>query len=464
MMAVCFSFFCWFSSTALMAIAGYLIALSAEQPEMAALSLGIVGVRFFGISRGAFRYAERLFSHSLAFRELKKFRLYLYRILEPLVPYKLSAVSESEMLSRISADAEEYKSWLPKAGVPLFACIASFIVGICVLAYLNLQYAFCFFAVSFLLIAISAVAFFSIKKRAKEWGISCEELGEFSLSVAQGMAEKKSWGIFGKISGTWEKLGCVEEEKRKKVYSVYCLAEMFSVASPFLCLAGMFFTGAGDFSFPVWIGILLGALAAFELLQELPFIALQSALSLLAKMRINDNSYSMPHISYPAEFSAHELTLNTGDALILSAPSGAGKTLLANSIAGFLPNSELAERTDNFVFLEQEPFLFTGTIRDNLLFAVPNATEEDMQGVLQKTGLENFSLDLWLGERGFGLSGGERQKLAAARAMLCNAELIIADEPGAHLPAKDEKKLFEEFANLPGKPAVLWFSHGKIIS
>jgi len=461
MMAVSFSFLCWFSSTALMAIAGYLIALAAERPEMAALSLGVVGVRFFGISRGAFRYAERLSSHSLAFKELKKIRLYLYRILEPLVPYKLPAVSESEMLSRISADAEEYKSWFPRAGVPLFAGTASFIVSICVLAYLDLRYAFCFFAISFLLIAVSLAAFFLIKKRAKEWGISGEELGEFSLSVAQGMAEKKSWGIFGKISETWEKLGCIEEEKRKKVYSIYCFAEMFSVASPFLCLAGMFFIGAGDFSFAVWIGILLGTLAAFELLQELPFIALQSALSLLAKMRINDNSHPAPYVPYPSEFSANELTLSAGDALIISAPSGAGKTLLANSIAGFLPNSELAERTDNFVFLEQEPFLFTGTIRDNLLFAAPSATEEEMQSVLQKAGLKNFSLDLWLGERGFGLSGGERQKLAAARSMLCNAELIIADEPGAHLPVKDEKNLFDEFVNLPNKPAILWFSHGK---
>ncbi len=459
MTAVCFSFFCWFSSTALMAIAGYLIALAAEQPGMAALSLGVVGVRFFGISRGAFRYAERLSSHSLAFKELKKFRLHLYKMLEPLVPYKLAAISESEMLSRISADAEEYKSWLPKAGVPLFAGIASFIVSICVLAYLNLQYAFCFFAGAFLLIAISVLVFFLIKKRAKEWGISAKELGEFSLSVAQGMAEKKSWGIFGKMSETWEKLGCIEEKKRKEVYSIYCLAEMFSVAMPFFCLAGMFFIGAGSFSHPVWIGILLGTLAAFELLQELPFIALQSALSLLAKMRINDNSHSTPSIPYPSEFSANELTLSAGDALILSAPSGAGKTLLANSIAGFLPNSELTERTDNFVFLEQEPFLFTGTIRDNLLLAAPNATDEEMQNVLQKVGLENFSLDLWIGEKGFGLSGGERQKLSAARAMLCNAQLIIADEPCAHLPTEDEKRIFGEFANLPGKPAVLWFSH-----
>jgi ATP-binding cassette subfamily C protein CydC len=469
-MSVFFSLFCWFSSASLMAIAGYLIARAAEQPEMAALSLFVVGVRFFGISRGAFRYAERLSSHSLAFRELKKFRLHLYKILEPLVPYKLSAVSESEMLERISADAEEYKSWMPRAGVLFFAGLGSIAISVCVFAYFHLHYAFCFLAVSFLLFGISIASFFSIKKRAKEWGISGDEFREFSLSVAQGMAEKKSWGIFGKISKTWDTLGCVEEKKRKKVYSIYCLAEIFSAVSPFLCLAGIFFTGAGNFSFPVWIGILLYTLAAFELLQELPFIALQSALSLNAGGRVN--ALNTPRQAAPAtplgegnffcgegNFCQQTLVLNRGDALILSAPSGAGKTLLANSIAGFLPNSELLERTSNFVFLEQEPFLFTGTIRDNLLFVAPSATDGEMQSVLQKAGLEKFSLDLWIGERGFALSGGERQKLSAARAMLCNAELIIADEPAAHLPAKDERKLFDEFINLPVKPAVLWFSH-----
>ncbi|MDR2731935.1 MAG: ATP-binding cassette domain-containing protein, partial [Fibromonadaceae bacterium] len=448
-----------------MAIAGYLIALAAERPEMAALSLGVVGVRFFGISRGACRYAARLFSHSLAFRELKNFRLHLYKVLEPLVPYKLAAVSEAEMLSRISADAEEYKSWLPKAGISLFAGFASLVVSLSALAYLNLQYAFCFFAVSSLLIGISATTFFLLKKRVREWGFSNENLSEFSLSVAHGMAEKKSWGIFGKISNTWNALGNIEEEKRKKIYSIYYLAEIFSIASPFICLALILYIGAGNFPFPIWIGILLGVLASFELLQELPAIALQSTLSLEAKSRlkiIENGELRMEN--NPVNLINHEnhgsdILLHQGDALILTAPSGAGKTLLANSIAGFLPNSEVTERTDNFVFLEQEPFLFTGTIKDNLLFANPNASEEEMQNALQKAGLENFSLDLWIGERGFSLSGGERQKLSAARIMLCNAELIIADEPGAHLTAKDENKLFTEFVDLPNKPAVLWFSH-----
>jgi ATP-binding cassette subfamily C protein CydC len=126
-----------------------------------------------------------------------------------------------------------------------------------------------------------------------------------------------------------------------------------------------------------------------------------------------------------------------------------------------LPSDAVEKRAENFVFLEQEPFLFTGTIKDNLLFANRNATEEEMQTALQKAGLRNFSLDLWIGERGFALSGGERQKLSAARAMLCNADLIIADEPCAHLPQKDERKLFDEFVNLPNKPAILWLSHGK---
>jgi len=432
---------------------------------MAALSLGVVGVRFFGLSRGAFRYADRLFSHKLAFSELKKFRLHLYKVLEPLVPYKLHATSESEMLSRISADAEEYKSWMPRAGIPLFAGALSLVISVSVLAYLNLHYSLCFLLSSLLLILTSALAFFLIKKRAKEWGISNENLSEFSLSVAHGMAEKKSWGIFGKISQTWDALGTLEEHNRKKTYSIYLIAEIFSVMVPFICLAGMFFIGAKDFSFPVWIGILLGTLAAFELLQELPFVALQSALSFCAKERVESEEWRMESDSTfnsqltTLNFQQDYITVEKGDALIVHAPSGTGKTLLANSMAGFLPNSGVLEITDNFVFLEQEPFLFTGTIKDNLLFANPNATEEEMQSVLQKACLENFSLDLWIGEKGFSLSGGERQKLSAARAMLCNADLIIADEPAAHLPSKDEKRIFDAFINLPNKPAILWFTH-----
>jgi ABC-type multidrug transport system fused ATPase/permease subunit len=120
------------------------------------------------------------------------------------------------------------------------------------------------------------------------------------------------------------------------------------------------------------------------------------------------------------------------------------------------------ERTENWTLIEQEPCLFTGTLRDNLLLACSAADAADdaeCGRALRLAGLADFPLDTWLGERGRALSGGERQRVAIARAILRRAHLVIADEACAHLPLPEEKKIFQMFQSLPEQPAVLWISH-----
>src|SRR5690242_8985189 len=92
------------SGIALMATSAYLISAAALHPSVAALSVAIVGVRFFGIARGVFRYLERLVSHQATFRLLANLRAWLYRALEPLVPARLLEYTRGELHELKSGD------------------------------------------------------------------------------------------------------------------------------------------------------------------------------------------------------------------------------------------------------------------------------------------------------------------------------------------------------------------------
>jgi ATP-binding cassette subfamily C protein CydC len=143
----------------------------------------------------------------------------------------------------------------------------------------------------------------------------------------------------------------------------------------------------------------------------------------------------------------------------LQGPSGSGKTALAGAIAGFVDFEGVLERTPHWTLVEQEPYLFTGTLAENLRVAKESASERECLEVLALVGLADFALETWLGEGGRALSGGEAQRVALARAILRNAELIVADEACAHLPLAEEQNMFRVFCELPQKPAVLWISH-----
>ncbi len=94
------------ASISLMSTSAYLISMAALHPGLEAISVAVVGVRFFGISRGVFRYLERLASHSLTFRVLAKLRVWFYQTLEPLAPARLVAARSGDLLNRIMADIE----------------------------------------------------------------------------------------------------------------------------------------------------------------------------------------------------------------------------------------------------------------------------------------------------------------------------------------------------------------------
>jgi ATP-binding cassette, subfamily C, bacterial CydD len=168
-----------------------------------------------------------------------------------------------------------------------------------------------------------------------------------------------------------------------------------------------------------------------------------------------------------------------GEAVVLSGPSGAGKTTVMEILLGFArPDrgrvtingrdiTDLVPQALSAItaWIGQRPVLFAGTIRDNIRFARPDATEEQLARAVQAARVDAFAeqlpagLDTVVGEGGHGLSGGQAQRIAIARAFLKNAPLLLLDEPTAHLDPATELEVLDGLRRLTAGRTVILASH-----
>lgn len=173
-----------------------------------------------------------------------------------------------------------------------------------------------------------------------------------------------------------------------------------------------------------------------------------------------------------------DLSLPAKGWLALAGPSGAGKSTLADLLAGLsgpddgqvtidgrpLGPAERRSWRRSVAYVHQEPVLFAGSLRENLLFAKPEASEAEMIRALEAASA-GFALafpgglDCELGEGGRTLSGGERQRIALARALLCEPQLLILDEATSALDPESESAIAAALGELAGTLAVVVIGH-----
>ncbi|MET1162438.1 MAG: ATP-binding cassette domain-containing protein, partial [Pseudoxanthomonas sp.] len=157
--------------------------------------------------------------------------------------------------------------------------------------------------------------------------------------------------------------------------------------------------------------------------------------------------------------------LDAGDRLALVGASGCGKSTLLDALAGWLPATggrlSIIDGT-RVGYAPQRPYLFHGSIADNLRMANPHASYAELQAAAEAAQVMRFArnlprgLDTMIGERGFGLSGGEARRIALARVFLRDPQLLLLDEPTAFLDPETETALLAalmEFAR--GRTLVL---------
>jgi ATP-binding cassette subfamily C protein CydD len=168
-----------------------------------------------------------------------------------------------------------------------------------------------------------------------------------------------------------------------------------------------------------------------------------------------------------------------GEMFLLTGPSGSGKSSVIELLLGFVRPTEgrilvnghdIADivpeaLTRLTAWIGQKPTLFAGTIRENIAFARPEATQAEIDEAARLARISDFAdalphgLDTVIGEGGFGLSGGQAQRVAIGRAFLKNAPLLLLDEPTAHLDPATEADVLSSLKRLALGRTVVMASH-----
>jgi thiol reductant ABC exporter CydC subunit len=468
-------------------------------------------VRFFGISRGIFRYLERLATHEVNFNLLSQIRVWFYRGIEPLAPAGLVYAASGDLLSRAVSDIDTLEDFYVRVvSPPLVAAIVTAGMGLFVRLF-DPVLAFVV-VLGLLLCAILAPALlFTVNKRMGRALI--EERGRFNgilVESIQGLSDLLAFGReneqIKKVKAAGDRLG--------KIQLHLSLSREFSTTLngliTNLTLWAVLWAAIPLVNQEKLDGVSLAVLAllttaSFEAVMPLA----QSGQVLQSSLQAARRLFAVADIAIPVETTASPCSAPLSPAVVIRdlcfrynpdqpwvlegiqldlppkkkiaivGPSGAGKTTLLNLLLRFWEYERGSIELDGvdirqyapadvrglISLVSQSTYLFSATVRQNLLLARPGAQEDELIGAIARVGLEDWlaqlpsGLDSWLGEHGVQMSGGERQRLAIARAILQDRPILFLDEPTANLDAVTEQQIIEMLIGVSKERSLLWVTH-----
>ncbi len=497
---------------ALLATSGFLLARASQHPGILAISVAVVAVRALSVGRGVSRYLERLMSHDVAFRVLADVRLAIYRRLERLAPAGLAAFRSGDLLATLISDVDATQDlFIRGVGPPLAAAlVGGGAVAVCLLI---LAPAGGVLALG-LLAAGAAVPPMAVAASRRAARATAAARGELSAAVTDLVAGAPDLHAFGAQDAA---LVAVIEADSKLTALARRLAAATGLGTGLIAgltgitvwgvlLLGVAAVGHGTLTRVPLAVLTLTALASFEAVTMMPAAALQIGSARASASRIGAVLDAPDPIAEPADprplpaaqayvrmsgvqvryepagplaLDDFDLDLPPGRRVALIGPSGAGKSTVAAVLLRFrdpaggtvtLDGADLAGYSTDAVRTviggcPQDPHIFDATIGDNLRLARPGATDEELAVAAARARLLPWieSLPLgWgtpVGAHGAAMSGGERQRLALARALLADPAVLILDEPTAHLDPETRCALTADLLELTAGHATLLITH-----
>ena len=474
------------SGIALIATSAWLISRAAEQPSVAALALGVVGVRLFAVSRGVFRYGERLVGHDATLRSLTHVRVDVYKHVERQAPSSLPLFRRGDLLARLVADVDTLQDVMLRV-LPPWAIAALVGTATVALIWWLLPAAAVVLAIA-LLVAAILVPTLSLWLARRSESSQAPARGELSASIADLVEGAPDLVAYGATGGQLKRVvACDATLTRVSAASARTVGVSSGLTALLTGLAVwatllVAVPAVNDNRLPgVQLAILvLTPLAAFELVAGLPAATQALARARRSAARVFDVLDAPapvtdpvdpapvpppPHtirirglrVRYPTRptwaIDGIDLELAPGRRVGIVGQSGAGKSTLASVLVRFVPYAsgsvslndvEISDVAAHHVrqvigLVEQDTHIFDTTLRENLLLARRHATDEELWRVLDLVRLRGWveslpaELETAVGVHGAILSGGQRQRIAVARSLLADFPVLILDEPAEHL-------------------------------
>ena len=479
------------------------------QAHWIAAGVAAVAAVVCGVARGPLRYAEQLCNHYLAFRVLALVRDKVFAAMRRLAPAKLEGKEKGDLVSLVTADIELLEVFYAHTLSPAAIALA---VSIIVLVFIGLQAPQLVGFAAFGFICVGVVVPWCSSRYTATGGLELRQqvgkMNSFVLDSLRGLSETLQFGAQKQRARELdERMASLARTERKlKGRSANALAVSGAVVLALdvamIALAMLFvMQGTLEFgravmaagTFMASFGPLLAVAALGSTLQQ-TLAAGSRVLDLLEETpqtpEVTDGvdvstfeGMAMREVSFAYRdkkiLSDIDVNIRPGRVVRIAGPSGMGKSTLLKLLMRFwdpqsgrvtisgldLRDVNTASLRSQQGLMEQDTFLFASTIRENLLVAKADASDEELMAALERAALRELverlpqGLDTQLAELGDSLSGGERQRLGLARVFLQDAPLLLLDEPTSNLDALSEASVLKALQENRADKTVVIVTH-----
>ena len=507
-LALIFTFLTVFMNVGLLTVSAWLLASAALQPGLTYLSLAIVGVRFFGVSRAVCRYFERYTSHRMAFQGLYGLRVWFYAHLEPLAPAILKRFGAGDMLGRIMGDIEVLQFFYLRTLIPPVAAIALTVLVAYGVSTIDSTLVTPIVLSSLVLgLILPLVVYAHNKQSLTEIG---PQQGEYKSLLSDTMDSLEDVISYGNEDLVYHRIQHMMHivdtnkgviERGMNLGNTLFLGGVQITVVIVAILAANALTGA-------WASVMvavaaIGTQAWFEALQPMIAAVHHGAESKVATSRLmalanepmpvvdpkapkpfnanRDITFTDVSFGYNKERCIYEhlrLDIKQGQSVAIVGASGSGKTTLFNMLerlydyggsihVGDVELKDISIDTwrNALGTITQDTYIFHASFEDNIRLARPDASAADLECAIDRASLRSVvdrlpvGLNTIVGSGGHGLSGGERQRIALARLFLRNPQIVLLDEPLEGLDQVTRKALHCDLMEYVKDKTCLYITH-----